>query len=66
MDDEKLILLVQENECIYNKFNANYKNIDKKKMAWLEISEQMGVKGNYTNFFAAIEYLMQFIRRGFV
>lgn len=45
MDDDKLIILVQEKDLIYNKFNKDYKIPDKKRMAWEEIAREMGMPG---------------------
>ncbi|XP_065370829.1 uncharacterized protein LOC135962853 [Calliphora vicina] len=41
MNDEQLILLVQANESLCNKYSSGYKLADKKKRIWTEIAEQM-------------------------
>lgn len=37
--DELIIEFVKENACIYNKSDANYKNIKMKKDVWQKLSE---------------------------
>lgn len=51
MDDEKLILLVQANDCIYNKYRNSYKNAEKKKNFWKHIAQQMHLPGTYAKKF---------------
>ncbi|XP_017483503.1 PREDICTED: uncharacterized protein LOC108372350 [Rhagoletis zephyria] len=41
MDDEKLIQLVKSNELIYNKYDADYKSMEKKKATWQRIAREM-------------------------
>uniref|UniRef100_A0A034VQY2 Transcription factor Adf-1 n=1 Tax=Bactrocera dorsalis TaxID=27457 RepID=A0A034VQY2_BACDO len=43
MDDSKLIKLVKQHECIYNKNNMDFKCISKKRDAWQRIAREMGV-----------------------
>uniref|UniRef100_A0A0K8V279 MADF domain-containing protein n=1 Tax=Bactrocera latifrons TaxID=174628 RepID=A0A0K8V279_BACLA len=45
MDDSKLINLVKQHDCIYNKNNIDYKSISKKRAAWQRIACEMGVHG---------------------
>lgn len=47
MDDEHLILLVQANECLYNKFCPAFKLAEKKKNVWRQISAEMQIPGKY-------------------
>ncbi|XP_073828612.1 uncharacterized protein [Musca autumnalis] len=42
MDDEQLIDLVKSFPLIYDKRNAEYKDREKKRLAWTEISKNMG------------------------
>ncbi|XP_017781060.1 PREDICTED: transcription factor Adf-1-like [Nicrophorus vespilloides] len=42
MDLEKLILLVRQNECIYNSQHSNHKNTEEKEAIWNNIAICMG------------------------
>ncbi|GBP01070.1 hypothetical protein EVAR_71557_1 [Eumeta japonica] len=55
MDDEKLILLVQERDEIYNKLNPRFKLAEKKADAWMDIAAEMGVADK--SFCEAVEAL---------
>lgn len=43
--EEILIINVQLNNCLYNKFDAAYHDKIKREKAWLEISEKTGKSG---------------------
>ena len=46
IDCDKLIQLVQEHSCIWDKSSSSYKDNSKKTRAWNTISRQMNVCGN--------------------
>ncbi|XP_050330987.1 transcription factor Adf-1-like [Bactrocera neohumeralis] len=43
MEDSKLVKLVKQYDCIYNKNNMDFKSISKKRAAWQRIAHEMGV-----------------------
>jgi hypothetical protein len=45
MDEEKLIVLVQERECLYNLEHRDYDNNLVKENSWKEIAEELNTKG---------------------
>lgn len=45
MEDSKLVKLVKQHDCIYNKSNKDFKSISKKKAAWQRIAREIGVHG---------------------
>jgi hypothetical protein len=46
VDEEKLILLVQQHECLYNLQHKDYDNNFIKENSWKEIVEELHSKGN--------------------
>ena len=67
MDNEKLILLVKQNDMLYNKGNPLFKHPDKKREVWQEIAEEMGVSGKYKDFcilsYAVVEKIRNYVIR---
>lgn len=45
MDDEKLIILVQNNECLFNLCRKDYSDNNLKTRLWKEIGEELGFSG---------------------
>jgi hypothetical protein len=45
MDDENLILLVQNKECLFNLRHKNYSDNFIKMKIWKEIGEELGFSG---------------------
>lgn len=45
MDDEKLIILIQKYEELYNTADKNYCNQQRKDNCWSEISAKIGQSG---------------------
>lgn len=45
MDNVKLIRLVKQHEYLYNKYNKDFKNLDRKKITWQRIAREMGING---------------------
>ncbi|XP_076164977.1 uncharacterized protein LOC143145465 [Ptiloglossa arizonensis] len=45
MDDEKLILLVRNRECLFNLTHKDYTDTSLKMRIWKEIGEEMGLSG---------------------
>jgi hypothetical protein len=45
MDEDKLIVLVQERECLYNLEHRDYDNSLIKENSWKEIAEELNTKG---------------------
>jgi hypothetical protein len=45
MDEEKLIVVVQEYECLYNLEHRDYDNNLIKENSWKEIAEELHTKG---------------------
>ncbi|XP_036221788.1 transcription factor Adf-1 [Bactrocera oleae] len=43
MDNVKLIRLVKQHEYLYNKYNKDFKNLDRKKITWQRIAREMGI-----------------------
>nr|XP_022911579.1 uncharacterized protein LOC111422607 [Onthophagus taurus] len=44
MDTEKLILLIQERECLWNQKNDNYHSRDDQRRSWNEVAEESKMK----------------------
>ena len=51
MDEGKLMILVQKNECLYNIAHRDYSNNVKKDKVWADIRNQLEETGNCCIYF---------------
>ena len=47
MDGERLVEAVRKNEILYVSSQKSYKSNEKKAEAWLKVSEEVEIPGNY-------------------
>lgn len=46
-DSEKLILAIQERECLWNQKNEHYHSRNVQQRTWNEVAEELKIKGTY-------------------